>query len=85
VIAGTELGVDESMGAFITKFEKMFGELPHCSKIIRKPKGVGVEYSLVGLGSKRSFSFSRLDILGKLKVIGRGAQKSTRIQKSLMS
>lgn len=36
--------VDESMGKWIPFFENTPEGIPHLSKIIRKPEGIGVEY-----------------------------------------
>ena len=41
---GTEVVVDESMGKWIPFFENTPEGIPHLSKIIRKPEGIGVEY-----------------------------------------
>ena len=41
---GTEVVVDESMGKWIPMFEGTPEGVPHLTKIIRKPCGVGIEY-----------------------------------------
>ena len=44
---GTEVVIDESMGKWIPFFENTPEGVPHLSKIIRKPQGIGVEYKNV--------------------------------------
>eukprot|EP00731_Ephydatia_muelleri_P007170 Em0003g1418a len=42
---GTEVVMDESMGKWIPMFEGTPEGVPHLTKIIRKPCGVGIEYN----------------------------------------
>ena len=44
---GTEVVIDESMGKWIPFFENTPEGVPHFSKIIRKPQGIGVKYKNV--------------------------------------
>ena len=44
---GTEVVIDESMRKWIPFFENTPEGVPHLSKIIRKPQGIGVEYKNV--------------------------------------
>ena len=42
---GTEVVIDESMGKWIPFFENTPEGVPCLSKIIRKPQGIGMEWS----------------------------------------
>ena len=51
---GTEVVIDESMGKWIPFFENTPEGVPHHSKIIRKPQGIGVEYKNVADAQTRN-------------------------------
>ena len=61
---GAEVVVDESMGKWIPFFENTPEGLPHLSKIIRKPEGIGVEYKDVADAFDRHYAVHR-DTRGK--------------------